>query len=82
MSLVKKPDMTPKRLAALARNRARSHGPAAAAGRERIRAANLRHPPIVPAPAPRFAQNQPKAQSIRAYRVAVSTSAGRPLTAM
>ena len=43
MSLVKKPRMTEKRLAALQRNREHAHGPATRAGRERIRATHLRH---------------------------------------
>ena len=43
MSLVKKPTMTKKRLEALAKMRQKSRGPSTAAGRERIRAANLRH---------------------------------------
>ena len=43
MSLVKKRTMTKKRLEALAKNRQKSRGPSTAAGRERIRAANLRH---------------------------------------
>ena len=43
MSLVKKPAMTPRKLAATRRNQKLSHGPATAAGRERIHAAHLRH---------------------------------------
>lgn len=43
MSLVKKPTMSKKRLETLAKSRKNSHGPSTAAGRERIRAANLRH---------------------------------------
>ncbi len=43
MSLVKKPEMTEKKMAANARNRKLAHGPATAEGRERIRAALLRH---------------------------------------
>jgi hypothetical protein len=43
MSLVKKPEMTEKKLAANARNRKFAHGPATVEGRERIRAAFLRH---------------------------------------
>jgi hypothetical protein len=43
MALTKKPHMSEKRLAALGRNRALSHGPATPEGRERIRAAHLRH---------------------------------------
>ena len=43
MSLVKKPEMTEKKLAANRRNRRLAHGPATAEGRERIRAAHLRH---------------------------------------
>jgi len=43
MSLVKKPEMTEKKLAANARNRKHAHGPATVEGRERIRAALLRH---------------------------------------
>jgi len=43
MSLLKKPRMTEKRLAALAKNRKHSRGPATAQGRERIRTADLRH---------------------------------------
>ncbi len=42
MSLIKKPRMTDKRLAAVRRNQQRSHGPTAAETRERIRAALLR----------------------------------------
>ena len=43
MSLVKKPKMTKKRLASLQEIRKHSHGPATPEGRNRIRAANLRH---------------------------------------
>ncbi len=43
MSLVKKPEMTEKKVAANARNRKLAHGPATEEGRERIRAAHLRH---------------------------------------
>jgi hypothetical protein len=43
MSLVKKPKMTEKKLAANRRNQKLCHGPVTAAGRERIRAAHLRH---------------------------------------
>ncbi len=43
MSLTKKPEMTEKKVAANARNRKLAHGPATAEGRERIRAASLRH---------------------------------------
>jgi hypothetical protein len=43
MSLVKKPEMTEKKVAANTRNRKLAHGPATAEGRERIRAALLRH---------------------------------------
>jgi len=43
MSLVKRPRMTEKRLAALQENRKHARGPATAEGRERIRSANLRH---------------------------------------
>jgi hypothetical protein len=43
VSLVKKHAMTEKKLAANRRNQKLSHGPATAAGRERIRAAHLRH---------------------------------------
>ena len=43
MSLVKSPRMTEKKLAANRRNRKLAHGPATAKGRERIRAAHLRH---------------------------------------
>jgi hypothetical protein len=43
MSLVKKPRLTAKKLAAIRRNQKLSHGPATAEGRERIRAAHLRH---------------------------------------
>ena len=43
MSLVKSPRMTEKKLAANRRNRKLAHGPATAEGRERIRAAQLRH---------------------------------------
>ena len=43
MSLTKKPTMTQKRVAANQANGKRSHGPATAEGRERIRAANIRH---------------------------------------
>jgi hypothetical protein len=43
MSLMKKREMTKPRLEALAKNRENSRGPASEAGRERIRAANLRH---------------------------------------
>ncbi len=43
MSLVKKPRLTAKKLAALRRNRKHSHGPKTAEGVERIRAAHLRH---------------------------------------
>ena len=43
MSLVKKPRMTEKKLAAIRRNQKLSHGPATPEGRERIRTARLRH---------------------------------------
>jgi len=43
MSLLEKSRLTEKRLEAMAKNRSRSHGPEAAAGRERIRAAHPRH---------------------------------------
>jgi hypothetical protein len=43
MALTKKRQMTERSLAAHRRNAAQSRGPATAAGRERIRAANLRH---------------------------------------
>jgi hypothetical protein len=43
MSLVKSPRMTEKKLAANRRNRKLAHSPATAEGRERIRAAHLRH---------------------------------------
>ena len=43
MSLIKKPEMTEKKVAANARNRKLAHGPATDKGRERIRAAHLRH---------------------------------------
>jgi hypothetical protein len=43
MSLVKKPKMTDRKVAANARNRKLAHGPATMEGRERIRAALLRH---------------------------------------
>ena len=43
MSLLKKKTMTEKRLAANRRNARLSKGPTTAAGRERIRNANLRH---------------------------------------
>ena len=43
MSLVKKPRMTEKRLAAIRRNQKLSHGPSTPEGRERIRTARLRH---------------------------------------
>jgi hypothetical protein len=43
MSLVKKPRMTKKKLAALRRNAKLSKGPVTPEGRERIRAAKLRH---------------------------------------
>jgi hypothetical protein len=43
MSLVKSPKMTPRKLAAIRRNQKLSHGPATAQGRERLRAAHLRH---------------------------------------
>jgi hypothetical protein len=43
MSLVKKPDMTEKKVAANERNRRLAHGPATEEGRERIRAAHLHH---------------------------------------
>lgn len=43
MSLLKKREMTKRRLEALAKNRTKARGPATPAGRERIRAANLRH---------------------------------------
>ena len=43
MSLVKKPRMTAKRLAAHRENGKHSRGPKTQAGRERVRAANLRH---------------------------------------
>ena len=41
MSLVKKPQMTEKRLAALEKMREKAHGPATAEGRVRIRAGHL-----------------------------------------
>jgi hypothetical protein len=43
MSLVKKHALTQKKLAANRRNQKLSHGPATAQGRERLRAAHLRH---------------------------------------
>ena len=43
MSLTRKPTMTKKRIAASQANGRRSHGPATPQGRERIRAANIRH---------------------------------------
>ena len=43
MSLTKKPTMTKKRIAANKANGKLSHGPATPEGRERIRAANIRH---------------------------------------
>jgi len=43
MSLLKKRHMSAARLAALEKNRQHAHGPVTAAGRERIRAANLQH---------------------------------------
>jgi hypothetical protein len=43
MSLVKKPEMTEKKVAANRRNQSLSHGPATAEGKERIGAAQLRH---------------------------------------
>jgi hypothetical protein len=43
MSLVKKPEMTEKKLAAIRRNQKLSHGPVTDEGRERIRAALLHH---------------------------------------
>jgi hypothetical protein len=43
MSLVKKPTMTPRKLAAVRRNARLSRGPATPEGRERIRAAHLVH---------------------------------------
>ncbi len=43
MSLVKSPRMTEKKLAAIRRNQQLSDGPATDEGRERIRAAHLRH---------------------------------------
>ena len=43
MSLTKKPTMTAKRIAANKANGKLSHGPATPQGRERIRAANIRH---------------------------------------
>jgi hypothetical protein len=43
MSLVRSPKLTEKKVAANERNRNRSHGPATDEGRERIRAAHLRH---------------------------------------
>ena len=43
MSLVKKPRLTAKKLAAMKRNQKLSHGPKTAEGVERIRAAHLRH---------------------------------------
>ena len=43
MSLVKKPQMTEKRLAALEKMREKARGPSTAEGRERIRAAHLKH---------------------------------------
>lgn len=43
MSLVKSPRLTEKKVAANERNRKLSRGPVTAAGRERIRAAHLRH---------------------------------------
>jgi hypothetical protein len=49
MSLVKKPAMTEKKVAANARNRKLAHGPATVEGRERIRAALLRHGFYAPA---------------------------------
>jgi len=49
MSLVKKPEMTEKKLAAIRRNQKLSHGPVTEEGRERIRTALLRHGFDVPA---------------------------------
>ena len=43
MSLVKTPRMTKKKLASARTNAKRSRGPKTQAGRERVRAANLRH---------------------------------------
>jgi hypothetical protein len=43
MSLRKRPTITDKRVAASQANGRRSHGPATPEGRERIRAANIRH---------------------------------------
>jgi hypothetical protein len=43
MSLIKRPPISEKKLAAVRRNQKHTHGPATAAGRERIRAAHLRH---------------------------------------
>jgi len=43
MSLIKKHEVTEKQLAANRRNQRLSHGPVTAEGRERIRAAHLRH---------------------------------------
>ena len=43
MSLVKKPDLTQRRLAAIRSNGRLSRGPATQEGMERMRAANLRH---------------------------------------
>jgi hypothetical protein len=43
MALVHKPEMTEKKVAANVRNQKLSHGPVTEDGRERIRAANLRH---------------------------------------
>jgi len=43
MSLVKKPNLTEKKLAANRRNRGQSHGPVTAEGKERIGAAQFRH---------------------------------------
>jgi hypothetical protein len=43
MSLVKKPEMTEKKVAANARNRKLAHGPATVEGKARIGAAQLRH---------------------------------------
>ncbi|MGD1102607.1 MAG: hypothetical protein ABSA59_11120 [Terriglobia bacterium] len=49
MSLVKSPRMTERKVAAIRRNQKLSHGPATAEGRERIRAAHLRHGFYAPA---------------------------------
>ena len=43
MPLIKNREMTEKQLAAIRRNQKLSHGPVTAEGRERIRAAHLRH---------------------------------------